>query len=175
MMNLKSIPELHTERMLLRGIEEQDASDIVRWRGDPEVYRFFKSPHHITREAHLNWYHHQYLSNPNRLDWMGTLAEDGRKIGVFGLAMNGDAAEVSYLLAPDAQHRGYAAEAVKELIRFAFSGGIRQVTAEIHRENKASLKLANRLGLHLLKSEGDFLICGIEEESDCDIDQSGRE
>ena len=109
MKNLKNIPELHTERMILRGIEEGDASDIVRWRGDSEVYRYFKFPHQITMEEHLNWYQHRYLSNPDRLDWIGVVAEDGRKAGVFGLAMDEDTAEVSYLLAPETQHRGYAA------------------------------------------------------------------
>ena len=171
MKNLKNVPELHTGRMILREIEEQDASEIVRWRDDPEVYRYFKSPHQITMEEHLNWYQHRYLSNPDRLDWIGVVAEDGRKAGVFGLAMDEDTAEVSYLLEPETQHRGYAAEAVKELLCYAFSQGIRRVIAEIHRENDASLKLVNRLGFRLLKGEGDFLTYGIEEEKSSDTDQ----
>ena len=159
----KDISELHTERIILRGIDESDAEEIVRWRGDPEVYRYFKAPHQITLTEHLDWYHYQYLTSPDRMDWIGLLAENGRKIGVFGLVFDGDAAEVSYLLAPEAQHFGYAVEAVRELIRFAFSTGIRQVTAEIHRENSASLNLARRLGFRQMDHKGDFLIYGIEE------------
>ena len=40
---MASNPErLRTERLILRGINETDAIEIVEWRSDPEVYRYFK-------------------------------------------------------------------------------------------------------------------------------------
>ena len=38
---MKTVPELKTERLILRNITEEDTPVIVKWRSDPAVYRFF--------------------------------------------------------------------------------------------------------------------------------------
>ena len=80
----KNVAELESERLILRGITEDDAPEIVEWRSDPEAYKFFRSPHRITMNEHLSWYRNNYLSNENRFDWMCFEKSSGRKIGVFG-------------------------------------------------------------------------------------------
>ena len=103
---------IQTERLILRGINETDAIKIVEWRSDPEVYRFFKSPHKITVREHVAWYNNSYLPNENRFDWMCIEQSSGKRIGVFGLVRDEDLCEVNYLLASEAQHKGFAAPAV---------------------------------------------------------------
>ena len=80
----KNVAELESERLILRGITEDDAPEIVEWRSDPEAYKFFRSPHRITMDEHLAWFRNNYLSNDNRLDWMCFEKSSGSKIGVFG-------------------------------------------------------------------------------------------
>ncbi len=80
----KNVAELESERLILRGITEDDALEIVEWRSDPEAYKFFRSPHRITMDEHLAWFRNNYLSNDNRLDWMCFEKSSGSKIGVFG-------------------------------------------------------------------------------------------
>lgn len=153
----KEVDIIKTERLTLRGITEKDAKDIVRWRSDPEVFRFFKSPHKLTYEEHVNWYRNSYLANDKRYDWLCIEDISNTPIGVFGLNIENDQAEVNYLLAPEAQHRGYAGEAVKALIHYANdSRGIHTITAEIHIDNLASRKLAEALGFKLRKIENIF-------------------
>ena len=115
----RGLDTIETARLLLRGIDESDAELIVQWRSVPEVYQFFKSSHKITLEEHFNWYQNSYLENSNRFDWICIEKESGNRIGVFGLYKKEKKAEINYLLAPEAQHKGYAAEAIKSLIDYA--------------------------------------------------------
>ena len=150
---------LKTERLTLRGIDGTDAAAIVLWRGDPAVYRYFLSPHKITEEEHLRWYRERYLPDEGRCDWMCLRQSDGARIGVFGLIRDGDAVEVSYLLAPEARGRGYAQEAVLALLCYAKTEwGAHKATAEIHRDNAPSLALAKRLGFTEAAWRDDFIL-----------------
>ena len=160
----KQVEVLETERLILRGIREDDAAEIVKWRSDPGVYRYFKNPKKITIESHLDWYHTRYLQDENRMDWMCIVKETGEKIGVFGLVLSQEEAEVNYLLAPEAQHKGYAREVISVLIAFT-NRTLRKkrVTAEIHHFNYASVKLVENLGFKLSTEEDEFLLYKIGE------------
>ncbi len=43
----KNVAELESERLILRGITEDDAPEIVEWRSDSEAYKFLRSPYRI--------------------------------------------------------------------------------------------------------------------------------
>ncbi len=159
----KIIKTIETERLILRGIDEADAESIVKWRSVPDVFRYFLSPHQITLEEHMNWYQNRYLSNEKRFDWMCFDKQTGIRIGVFGLYKDDGFAEVNYLLAPEAQHKGFATEAVKELMRFASDEwGYKRFIAEIHEENEASVKLAEKLGFRVESCNPPFNVYQLE-------------
>ena len=160
---MKKVPVLQTERITLRGIAEEDTDRIVRWRSDPEIYRYFGSPHKLTKEEHLRWYRESYLSDKNRIDWIGVLHNDAY-VGVFGAKRGDDnakEAEVSYLLSPHCYGKGYAGEAITAILSFcAETWGCAYAVAEIHKENRASLKFAERLGFlpqGTRENEGNFI------------------
>lgn len=155
---------IETERLLLRGINETDADLIVKWRSDPKVYRFFKLPHQITMDEHLNWYRNIYLLNESRYDWMCIEKKSNNRIGVFGLYVEQEQAEINYLLASDAQHKGYASEAIQFLITYALESlKCKSVIAEIHEDNKPSINLVKKLNFSLISREGDFVVYRIED------------
>ena len=157
-------PEMiQTDRLLLRGIDETDAEAIVRWRADPDVYRYFKNPHRITAEEHMSWFRNTYLQDDRRYDWMCLAKEDGRRVGVFGLFRDTDCTEVNYLLAPEEQHKGYAAEAVRALMDYEFRiRGGRRMVAEIHEDNRASSALAKKLGFQQVSADRPFVVYAID-------------
>lgn len=153
----KIVDQIITKRLLLRGIDETDTEKIVLWRSDPDVYKFFKSPHAITAEEHIAWYSNTYCHDPNRYDWLSIERNTGARIGVFGLVKGKSSAEVNYILSPEAQHKGYASEAIEALIDYAHSKWtIISVKAEIHRDNSPSISLVSRLGFQKKESDGDF-------------------
>lgn len=154
---------IETKRLVLRGINEVDAEFIVKWRSDPDVYKFFKFPHKIDMEEHLAWYNTKYLSDENRFDWICIEKESKNRIGVFGLRKDNDRVEISYLLSTESQHKGYASEVLKSLLEYVSGSlNVKQVIAEIHDKNKASIALVKKLGFKELSHEGPFVIYGIE-------------
>ena len=156
------INPLETERLLLREIRESDASLIVKWRSDPEVYRYFLSPKPITREEHLNWYLGCYKQDLNRIDFMAVEKRSGKESGVFNIKRdlnNTHYAEIGYLLDKHAQGKGYAQEAIKRLMTFAKAEWkCRGILFYIHEENKVSQALAEKLGYAVTGREGKFMI-----------------
>ncbi len=155
----KKVEELQTDRLILRGIREEDAPEIVKWRSDPEVYQYFKNPQKITIESHLNWFHTNYLQSENRFDWMCLEEETGKKVGVFGVVLSNEDVEINYLLASEAQHKGYAREAIGSLITYSHNlFDTKKVFAEIHKDNYPSIALVEKLGFVLTETEANFLI-----------------
>lgn len=159
----QTVDKIETERLLLRGIDETDAESIVLWRSDPEVYKYFKSPHRISIEEHLEWYRERYLNDESRFDWICIEKGGGRKIGVFGISKGTNEVEVNYLLSPEAQHKGYATEAIKGLIGYTRSTwNCNRIKAEIHGDNKSSIALIKRLGFDLESTNTPFCIYMID-------------
>ena len=155
----KDLDKFQTERLILRGINESDATEIVEWRSDPEVYKYFKSPHKITIQEHFNWFNNSYFFNQDRMDWMCIEKGTGKKIGVFGVAIDGDIVELNYLLAPDAQHKGYATEAIRAIILHAKEKWPeKKMIAEIHKDNEASSRLIEKQGFQYSSADGNFVI-----------------
>lgn len=143
----KRVETIKTNRLALRGIDITDADSIVNWRANPEVYKYFLSPHKITIDEHINWFLNRYLNNENRFDWICLNKEKEERIGVFGIIKGDESVELNYLLAPEAQHKGYATEAIRALIDYASKKwDIGKVVAEIHEDNRPSILLAERLG-----------------------------
>lgn len=146
---MKTVPVLKTARLYLRGIAEEDTHAIVALRSDPNVYKFFVLPHQITDKEHLTWYKNNYLYNDNRIDWIAFDTTDNL-VGVFGVkreTKDSKEAEVSYILSPEQYGKGYAAEAVLQLIQFCKNEwNCDSVIAEVHNENVVSIRFAERLG-----------------------------
>lgn len=77
-------PTLFTERLTLKNISPDDTADIVSWRSDPAVYRYFLTAKPLTPEEHEDWYRKSYRKNSDRIDWMA-FDKDGHRVGVFGV------------------------------------------------------------------------------------------
>ncbi|GFI30018.1 hypothetical protein IMSAGC013_01405 [Lachnospiraceae bacterium] len=153
------VSNLSTERLFLREITEKDTALIVTFRSDPEVYQYFLSPHPLTEEEHLNWFRTRYLSDDNCMNWAAALKDSGETIGVFGIKRQESehTAEVSYILSPEFQGKGYAGEAVEGMIRFASEEWhCRFVSAQIHVENQKSAAFAKGLGFECFGRRGKF-------------------
>ena len=153
----KNVSRIETDRLTLRGIEEQDTDIIVKWRSAPEVYRYLGSPHPLTAEEHEKWFREIYSRDENRWDWIAIGKTDKTPVGLFGLKREGkEMAEVSYLLAPEFQRKGYAGEALEALLKWAKENrGIKTATAKIHRDNADSLRFIERLKFQ--RDMGDFV------------------
>lgn len=138
---------MESERLQFREIELSDSDFIVNVRSNPEVYKYFINPHKVTLEEHLNWFQNIYSNNIQRTDYIAYEKSSSKKVGVFGLIIDGITAEINYLIIEEFQHKGFAKEGINYLLSYANKEyGCKTAIAEIHEDNFASVSLARKLG-----------------------------
>lgn len=86
--------------------------------------------------------------------WLVRLKETGEVIGDIGFKGNPDgngAVDIGYGFLPQHRGKGYATEAAKALVDWAFEHGAGRVTAETLRDNHASIRVLRKTGFHLYR------------------------
>lgn len=158
MCGMKNDCIIQTKRLLLREIREQDAKLIVKWRSDPDIYRYFKNPHTLTLEEHLYWYQNQYRNNTDIVSWIANYMDQA--YGLFSVKKeNHLTVEISYLLDPKGQGQGFASEALQAVEEWAEKQWeIKCVVAQIHKANEKSIRFIKRNGYHLFNCNGSFCL-----------------
>ena len=166
---------LLTERLLLRRSRPEDAEIISDYRSDPEVHRYQgwerTDPEGV--RAEIEEMTGRAPGEPG--GWVQLSVEEresGRLVGDVGLsAAEGEPGviKVGYTMSPAFQGRGYATEAVRVLIGYAFDTlGVEMVRAYASAENVASIRVAEKVGLKLVerseRRHGDEVWVGLRLE-----------
>lgn len=146
---------IETERLLLRRVTVEDIDELVRIHADPDITRFMDVFEHdeAIRWLHRvdqNWAEHGY----------GRMAvtdrATGRLLGRTGLGYLPQFAEteLGWTLRRDAWGRGYATEAARACMDWAFREfDIPYLTSLIESDNDRSIRLAKRLGMTCLRND----------------------
>jgi RimJ/RimL family protein N-acetyltransferase len=146
---------LETQRLLLRPFEPGDLDAFVELHSDPEVTRFVNSLDRAEAEDRLD---------RDRREWSqrgyGLLAVIDLQSGAF-LGRSGlkhwpqfEETEVGWVLRKDAWGVGYATEAARASIEWAFSEfELPYLTAMIDAGNTRSVRVAKRLGFTPLRDD----------------------
>ena len=152
------MPELRTERLLLRGWQPQDEPAMARINRNPEVARHLNRPldeHGVSTffDAMVShWEHYGY--GPWALESL-ELATQGRFLGFAGLASvpsfmagAGPGPELGWRLDRAAWGRGLATEAAVAARDDAFARlGLSELISIIHPDNQRSQRVAIKLGM----------------------------
>jgi RimJ/RimL family protein N-acetyltransferase len=147
-----TLPEMRTQRLLLRALTAADSADVFAIYGDPEVMEFagdppFDDPGLVAQM--LGSVDHLFRER-QALEWGIVHAQEGRVIGTCGIhsfAADGTAAELGCLLARRAWGQGLMAEALVSLIDLGFATlGLAALRADIDAPNLRSRRLFQRLG-----------------------------
>ena len=140
-----------TERLVLRMYRLSDFEAHYKLSTDPDVMRYLIGGQPLSRfEA---WRHMAYLVGHWELLGYGHYAVEekasGRFIGRIGFT-NPDGwpgFEIGWTLAPEFHGKGFATEGARFLLQYAFNEMDRDhVISVIHRDNKPSIRVAERLG-----------------------------
>lgn len=158
------LPVLETERLILRGYQQEDFNDYYAMVSDPDVVRYVGAGQPLNSEQ--AWQSMAYLMGHWWLRGFGLWAvedkKSGKVIGRVGLYKpeGWPGMELGWMLARSYWRQGYAFEAAKAALAFQREHySDTQLISLIHSENKASIKLARKLGA-LLASECE--ISGIQ-------------
>ncbi len=153
---------IETERLLLRRPEAEDAPDYAAIWGDPEVVRFLSGKTWTLADAE------ETIGRMQRhWEWFGTglftvvRKEDERILGRTGFLvwdpsrwMNGHRerleppweTEIGWTLGREFWNQGYATEAAAACRDRAFAQGLTRVISLIAAENRASIRVAEKIG-----------------------------
>ncbi len=166
----KSIPQLETERLVLRRMRKSDLFDVFDYASCDEVTRY------------LLWYPHpdikftkRYLSivdskykNGTFYDWAVVDKKSGHMIGTCGftaLDAENNRGEIGYVLNRKFWGRGLAAEAVRAVVTFGFEIlGLNRIEAKYIVENKASRRVLEKCSMRFegvlrnyMRSKGRYI------------------
>lgn len=135
---------LHGEKCSLRSVGSKDIDTILLWENDSEVRRFGDSEKIFTREDIETFVRNQqYDIAATEQQRFMIDAPDGRSVGAIDLFdYDGSTAGIGILVYADEDRRkGYAADALQTLIRYARNLRISVLHASVATDNTASLRL----------------------------------
>jgi RimJ/RimL family protein N-acetyltransferase len=166
---------LLTERLLLRRSRAEDAETISTYRSDPVVHRYQgwdRTDPDGVRAAIVEM---SGRSPGEPGGWVQLTVEEresGRIVGDVGVSPDEHqpgVMKIGYTTAPEFQGSGYATEAVRALIGYAFDTlGADLVRAFASAENAPSIRVAEKVGLRLVerfeRRDGDQVWAGVRYE-----------
>lgn len=145
---------LETDRLILRGWEEEDAEALFEYAKNPNVGKTAGWEAHKSVEESL-----EIIRQFREADCVFAVVwkETGRAIGSVGMHRTeeserfakryGRTAEIGYVLSEEYWGRGIMTEAVKEVLRYGFiRQGLRLWVAEVFDGNDASQRILEKLG-----------------------------
>lgn len=144
-------PQLATERLLLQQILPEDQPFVFEGLSHPGVIRFYGVSYQTCNDTtvQMEWYR-MLLADGSGIPWKIVRKEWGDNIGVaavYGYKPEHRKAELGVWLLPQFWHKGYAREALREVIRFwQHEKHLHRLEAFVEAENPASCKLLERAG-----------------------------
>ena len=150
--NMLKLPEIRTERLLLRTYVPEDMETVFLMATDPGIAQHLPGSEKITRESVI-------AGLPKRRErWakqgfgqLGiVLRETGKLIGYCGLKYLGETGEVEiyYGIFPQYQRKGYAVESATAVLRFGFErAGLERIVGVTQEDNVDSQRVLEKIGL----------------------------
>ncbi len=169
------MPVLRTERLTMRPFVEADLDEYAAMMAEPEVVRFFSHGPLSRPDAWRSMA--SFLGHEQLRGWTNHAVVDkasGRLLGRCGLwrPEGWPGTEVGWMLARSAWGHGYATEAAAAWRDWAFAHlELDQLVSIIHRDNTASIRVAQRIGhryLHDLEMAG--MPCQLWGQEPCGSD-----
>ena len=144
---------LETERLLLRDFCDKDITPYTTMTQDSKYQRFYSEEDcSVAKTIELARMFIQQIKEKPRTKYQLAIVhkESGQFIGTCGIRLeNSTQASLGCGLARSFQTSGYAKEAAKALIRYAFDSlNIHRIHAETIGANRAAILLCQSLGMH---------------------------
>jgi ribosomal-protein-alanine N-acetyltransferase len=148
------LPELETERLLLRKMRLDDAEAMFAYASDPEVTRYVLFETHRSVEDSESFLR-LATEGYERGDfggWGVVLKDSGAFVGTCGMdvgyAPEHARAELGYVLSREHWGKGLMPEAVRAVIRFGFRRmDLNRIQARCIAENTASARVMEKAGM----------------------------
>ena len=149
----KKIPVIETDRLRLRRMRVEDCADMYEYSKREDVTEYLLwSPHpnKTHTKKYLEYIKTRY-DDGEFYDWAIELKSEQKMIGTCGFTefdIANNSAEVGYVVNPAYRGRGYAPEALLEVMMFGFLElNLHRIEARYMTGNDASRKVMDKLGM----------------------------
>jgi ribosomal-protein-alanine N-acetyltransferase len=148
--NFTPFPNLETERLVLRRVNENDANEIFTLRSNPETMKYIPRP--LVKSIddaleHIAMIDAKIESNEG-INWAITYKDNPKLIGIIGhyrIKPEHFRAEVGYMLLPEYHGKGIISEAIKEVVNYGFNEmKLHSIEAIIDPENFGSARVLEK-------------------------------
>ena len=160
------LQRIETERLLLRELRMEDAEYIFKtWTSDPRVTKYMGYTTNETVDVTERWLADVIKHNENEdsevLVWGFELKSTGLLIGSGGATYKPEFEKWSlgYNIAFDYWNKGYTTEAMKAVVEYLSSMGVKHFCASHAVDNTASGRVMEKLGMKFWK-DGECGSCG---------------
>ena len=149
-LNFNPFPQISTERLLLRQINNKDVNEIFFLRSDERVMKYLdRVPAKTLDDANefIGKIIEQEKTN-DAITWAITMKDEPALIGTicfWNILKEHYRAEIGYLLHPEYWGKGLMQEAFSEVINYGFKVmDLHSIEANVNPKNNASIKLLEK-------------------------------
>lgn len=149
----RNLPQIETDRLILRKLKMQDASDLFVFTSKPSVSKCLTWSPHITIEDtkyFINSVLKKYESDKVS-QWAIEYKNNNKVIGTAGFVKYESAhakAEQAYLLSDEFWNMGIMTEALKKIIQTGFNSlSLNRIEAKCFVKNISSEKVMKKIGM----------------------------
>ena len=167
---MSEFPTLHTERLILRAFQMDDAPAVQKFVADKAIAATtLNIPHPYIQEMAEEWIgtHKEAFEKGQAVRFAITLGDSGILIGAIGLEITAahERAEIGYWIGKPYWGKGYCTEAIIVVLQHGFESlGLERIFATHFLKNpasgrvmqKAGMKYEGRLRRHI-KKWGEFV------------------
>lgn len=168
-MTTVTIPEIETERLILRWPVSADSEPLAAFIADPDFSRYIpKAPGNRTprerAERLIGIYQQRWEEqSPRAMGWAAVRKTDGQFIGICGVEVvpDTDEGELDYRIGPLYWGQGFATEAARAIVRYGFDNTAwERIVAAVVPANVASVRVVEHLGFVYEKEVNYLEIAG---------------
>lgn len=156
-----TIPQLSTNRLLLRSLTLDDVPAIYHHFSDPQVVAFFMDPLESLEGAKEVIQQLQEIFKAGKgMYWAVNLKVTGELVGICGFEKfgPGDQSEIGFDLAPAWWRKGLMSEALTAVIQYGFEKlGLKSIIAITAPDNRRALRLLTKLRFRYVGQKQDKL------------------
>ncbi len=154
---------IETERLILRPMQMEDVNDLLEYQSNPEIVRYIPWPPRTMEqvkqaaEKTIATGKFDLVEDSDYIVLVWELKDTGQVIGQSNMGLiskENKCSNIGWVTHQDFQRQGYAFEATKALLKFAFQNfDLHRVIADIDTRVPKSAALAEKLGM---RREAEF-------------------
>ena len=144
-----------------------DSEYLLSWRNDPAARAMFKNTDTVDHFAHLAWLT-STLDSPNSVILIGE--KEDNKIGVVRFDRRGPSWDASINIAPEYQGMVHGYDLLRKgLSMLEKTHGSCSIIADVHVENRRSLRVFKKCNFVIASIDGDFVQLQREKNDMIDV------